>query len=697
MRTETEALAVTAPVNSYERAGELNYRPDIDGLRAIAVILVVAYHIGFSWAKAGFIGVDVFFVISGYLIGSMVYRDVRVGSFSILNFYRRRAKRILPALFAVLAFCYIAATLLLSPHETKVFAAEAIASLTSSSNIFYVWFTAGYFSPDTKLNPLLMTWSLGVEEQFYLLFPLLVLLFRKMSWRIQLTFFTSLALLSLAAYVFGITRYPAFTFFLLPTRAWELGTGVLLGIFEANRTSIPRSAPPFIRHGLGIVGLALIGAALLYPDHNSAFSGVAVLLSVGGASSLIGARRSLINRLLSFKPMRAIGLISYSWYLWHWPLLSFARIACVQDLRIPVATFIGIASLALAVASFKFVEQPFRRSATPATPLLKRYASLTLAMMALPVALLASHGLPERSRRAEDLDMAAANLGADKCMIQSPATHLRLAAQCGFTGAGPALALVGDSHAAALTSALREAATQSNYRLLEFTKGFCTPIGAPPDKPQIGQECAIFNRELEDYVEKDPSVRAVFLAGYWRSLFLPPSHCSTSQPASETQGMPLADRERYILLSHQIQSLIARLVKDGKIVYLVQDSPHFDFDPMRTMRTDVIEPRRALARLLGDDSFSSFSGAAPDCSSPGDSEARQLISDAAEWHSEVRLVDLHSTLCSAYLCRFTSGDQIFFIDNNHLSLLGARIGLSGLELPDMASFNNRSDGARPSQ
>lgn len=684
-----------APIDSHPPRGEaekLEYRPDIDGLRAVAVILVVAYHVGFSWAKAGFIGVDVFFVISGYLIGSMVYRDVRAGRFSILSFYRRRAKRILPALFAVLAFCYIAATLLLSPHETRVFAVEAIATLTSSSNIFYTWLTSGYFSADTKLNPLLMTWSLGVEEQFYLLFPLLVLLLRKLKPRIQLLSFALLALLSFAASVLGSTRYPTLTFFLLPARAWELGAGVLLGVVEANRPSTGNSVAPFIRHGLGFVGLMLIGAALLYPDRNSTFLGLPWLLPVTGALLLIGIRRSFVNRLLSFAPMRAIGLVSYSWYLWHWPLLSFARIACRQEINLGAASLLAMASLGIAAAAFKFLEQPLRRSTTPAAALLTRYAGITAAMMVVPMALFATHGLPQRNRSAETLDMASANLGKDECMIQSPAAHPRITAQCGFTGAGPAVALVGDSHAAALASALREAASQSNLRLLEFTKGFCTPIGAPPDQPQIGQECAVFNRELEGYIGKDPSIRAVFLVGYWRLLFLRPGECSINGPATQTQDVQLFDKERYTLLSHQIELLITRLEQAGKIVYLVQDSPHFSFDPMRIMRTELIEPRRALAGLLGDDPLPFHSGAAPDCNSPGDSDARALIAGEADQHPTVRLIDLHGALCDTSSCRFRSGDQTLFVDSNHLSFRGAEIALSGLRLPDTPDLKNRGNG-----
>jgi peptidoglycan/LPS O-acetylase OafA/YrhL len=692
MHADAEVLVANAPSGLRQQVKELDYRPDIDGLRAVAVILVVAYHVGFSWARAGFVGVDIFFVISGYLIGSMVYRDVRAGRFSILGFYRRRAKRILPALFVVLVFSYFAATLLLSPHETRVFAAESIAALASSSNIFYSHLTSGYFSPDTKLNPLLMTWSLGVEEQFYLLFPLTMLLVRKRGWRTQLVFFALLAALSLAACGLGAARFPTYTFFLLPARAWELGAGVLLGIVEANRAPARRPAPAFLHHGLGIAGLVLLTMALVFINHSPASLGAPGLLPVAGVVLLIEARRGFANRLLALAPMRAIGLVSYSWYLWHWPLLSFARIVCRQEPGTTVAALIGLASFGIAALSFRFVEQPLRRSTTPAGPLLVRYAALTLAMMMPPLALFASQGLPQRNRSAALLDRTDANLGADKCMIQSPAMHPMLTAACGLTGTGPALALVGDSHGAALAGALREVAAQSGYRLFEFTKGFCTPAGSPLDKPEVGRECAVFNREAEDYIEKEPSIRAVFIVGYWRLLFLNPSECTDRRAGAQALRFHTTDQQLYALHSRQIADTLARLEASGKTVYLVEDNPHFSFDPVRVMRTELIEPRRLLAQALGDDAAPFHDGTAQECAFPGDAAARSLIQAAAASDSRARVVDLHWPFCSASSCRFEGDGETFFIDNNHLSLRGAEIALAGLHLPEEEEVRKQRGG-----
>jgi peptidoglycan/LPS O-acetylase OafA/YrhL len=664
-------------------ARKFEYRAEIDGLRAIAVAAVVAYHIEFPWAKGGFIGVDVFFAISGYLIGSMLYRDIQEGNFSMLKFYRRRAKRILPALFVVLAFAYLAATLLLSPHETRVFSVEALSALFSSSNIFYAWRSGGYFSPASKLSPLLMTWSLGVEEQFYILIPVLMFLLRKQSQARQFAVLGLLSILSFAASAFGARHFPAFAFFWLPTRAWELASGVLVGIAETNRPVLATTTPSVLRHGLGILGLALIGGSIIAPNHDGALAAFMGLVPVSGALMVIGTKSGIAHRLLSFQPMRSVGLVSYSWYLWHWPLLSFARIACRGELRTEAGVLIGIISFAVAVVSFRYVESPFRASTTTAPLLLKRYAVATLAMMALPIALFASQGLPQRNRIAQNLDMATASLGSDMCMVESPVSHPRLTASCVPKGEGYSIAVIGDSHAAALADALRQVAAMSNYRLIEFTKGFCTAIGAPPDKPLVGSECADFNLDFRDYIERDRSVRAVVLAGYWSLLFAPMSPCSVGQEPLARWQVSAKDKEQYAFLATQLDTLLDSIEKAGKIVYLVQDNPHFSFDPMRLMRTEVIEPRRALAGMLGDDPNSYIGGKAPECNSVEDLDARKLIFDGAARHPKVRLVDLHNALCSLSACEFALRDEILFMDNNHLSLRGAQVALQGLDFSGM--------------
>ena len=317
----------------------IKYRPDIDGLRALAVISVLAYHCAPSWVKGGYIGVDVFFVISGYLIGALVYKEIRAGSFSIAEFYKRRAKRILPALFGVLIFCYVAGLLMLSPWELQMFSREAFASITSSSN-FYFWRSVHYFHPDAWQRPLLMTWSLGVEEQFYIVFPLLMISLHGKRWRAQLCGIGAVAMLSLAASGWAAQHYPWFEFYMLPTRAWELAAGVLLAVYEANRLREKRSLPLPATHGISLLGVGLI----LVADVETLSGEAGRLLGVAGALLVIVSRDGIANRLLSCRPIVFIGLVSYSWYLWHWPMFSFAHIASSSDISVRAGIAIGLLS-----------------------------------------------------------------------------------------------------------------------------------------------------------------------------------------------------------------------------------------------------------------------------------------------------------------------------------------------------------------
>ena len=286
------------------------YRADIDGLRAIAVLSVVAYHVGLPPFSGGFVGVDIFFVISGYLIGGIVEREMRAGIFSFAGFYARRARRLLPALAGVLLFSYGAAALLLAPSETIDYAKSAIATIFAASNILF-WKGGGYFSPAAELNPLLMTWSLGVEEQFYIFFPIvLALLLRLRGQRV----FVGLAVLSaasLALSVWAVRHAPTGAFYLLPARAWELGAGILLVLK-------PPRVGPALADGLGIAGLALLLVPIFGYDAHTSFPGLTAVPPVLGTVLLIAVPQSRINRfVLSAPPLVLLGLISYSWYLWH--------------------------------------------------------------------------------------------------------------------------------------------------------------------------------------------------------------------------------------------------------------------------------------------------------------------------------------------------------------------------------------------
>ena len=363
----------------------LKYRPEIDGLRAVAVVPVILYHAGASAFSGGYVGVDVFFVISGYLIASILVSDLETDRFSIWRFYERRIRRILPALFVVLLFCWGGAWFWMTPGQGIDTARTIVAAVAFASNIYF-WLVADYFAPDTALNPMLHTWSLAVEEQFYLVFPAFLWLVWKrggLRWAWRATVIVSA--ISLACAVWASQALPVANFYLMPSRAWELGAGALCGYMLGKRTLPGRDGP-------ALLGVAMILGAVVGFNSGTPFPSLYALLPVVGTVLVIlyGSGETLVGRVLSLRPFVAIGLVSYSAYLWHQPLMAFARVRDAANSP-AFSTMLALAALSfvLAALTWRFVEQPFRRRGSP---WLKQRRSVFLAGAAGSVVLLALAG-----------------------------------------------------------------------------------------------------------------------------------------------------------------------------------------------------------------------------------------------------------------------------------------------------------------
>ena len=335
----------------------MKYRPDIDGLRAIAVLPVVFYHAGLAGFSGGFVGVDVFFVISGYLITGILWREIAQGDFSILRFYERRARRILPALFAVILFSAVGAVLILTPEELSNFAMSVIGSTFFVQN-FVLYAQAGYFDAASETKPLLHIWSLAVEEQFYIFFPLALLAAaRWMPRRGVLILLALTAVVSFGLSVWLMERSPAFNFYMLPLRAWELLAGSLLAIAGTAAVAGQSRA----RDTVSVLGLLAILLPVHFYSIDTPFPGYTAAPAVLGATALIWAGpHSVVGRLLAWRPLVFIGLISYSLYLWHWPLIAFHALIFPGETQLAHGLLLVALSLVLAVASWRFVERPFR-------------------------------------------------------------------------------------------------------------------------------------------------------------------------------------------------------------------------------------------------------------------------------------------------------------------------------------------------
>jgi peptidoglycan/LPS O-acetylase OafA/YrhL len=380
----------------------LKYRPEIDGLRAIAVFTVILYHAEFIfWGhnlfKGGFVGVDIFFVISGYLITSIILRELSEGKFSFTRFYERRARRILPALFTVMLVSIPFSYYTMLPKAVKEYAGSILSALSFVSNIWF-WREDSYWATPSTLKPFLHTWSLSVEEQFYVFFPIILLLVYKFAHRYMMAIFIVVFLCSLELSHFGSAHFPKATFFLLPTRAWELLAGAILAKLEIEKGRISLR---LLEICMPTIGLLMICSAIVLFRSEMRHPSFVTLLPVLGTMLLIWfcKKGELVSDILASKPFVAVGLISYSLYLWHYPIFAFARIKYETITQYDKIGLI-ILSIGLSLLTYFLIERPFRRSVRISL----RFLTFSLTSGAILIALPLGYGLKNDGlwRRFED-------------------------------------------------------------------------------------------------------------------------------------------------------------------------------------------------------------------------------------------------------------------------------------------------------
>jgi peptidoglycan/LPS O-acetylase OafA/YrhL len=463
-----------------DRPTGLAYRREIDGLRAVAVVPVILFHAGFSAFSGGFVGVDVFFVISGYLITSLILTEKQAGSFSLLRFYERRARRILPALFLVVLFCLPFAWLWLLPADMEEFSQSLLAVATFSSNIFF-WRQSGYFDTAVELKPLLHTWSLAIEEQYYLLFPVLLLAAWRLGRRFMVGMLAALALASLALAQWGAFNRPTATFYLLPTRGWELLLGALAALYlmtSRGPTSPGPTSPGPAKAGirmpadqaLSLGGLASVALAIALFDGATPFPSLYALLPTAGTVLVIlfATPQTIVGRILAAPILVRVGLISYSAYLWHQPLFSFAWHRSGSEPGAGLLVLLAAVSVVLAFVTWKFVETPCRDR--------KRLGRVGFfSLLAGGCGIILAFGLPGSvdgyaARYALDAEVSYPKELRDRYVFERM-HQLNLA---DFSGSARAKVLVvGDSFAGDLTNALFESglASRAEISTYEISKG----------------------------------------------------------------------------------------------------------------------------------------------------------------------------------------------------------------------------------
>jgi len=610
----------------------MNYRREIDGLRAIAVLPVILFHAGFQTFSGGFVGVDIFFVISGYLITSIILAEMEDGTFTVANFYERRARRILPALFVLMALCLPFAWLWLLPQDMMSFSQSLVAVTAFASNILF-WRTSGYFDTAAELKPLLHTWSLAVEEQYYLLFPLFVIF----TWRFGKTWILkslfAVFIISLAAAHWGATTHPIFTFFLLPTRGWELLSGGFIAFyFSLGHKQLSHNR----LNELGsLIGVALIAYSIFLFDSTTPFPSLYALVPTVGAALIIffTTPQTITGKLLGSQLFVGVGLISYSAYLYHQPLLAFAKHRSVDE---PSSLLIGLlvaATFVLAYFSWRFVEAPFRNKQRINRKQVFKFcilASLTFALLGL-----IGHFTKVLENMRNLPSLHEGDVGhidfhkyvADKyyeCTPKSIANEALnwegyLRCNQSKKSSEVEIVLLGDSHAEHLFLGLADALPQKN---ISFYIKSSIPFVGNSDFENIYKNIA-----------NSKSIQVVFLTMHWKGR-------SSQIPRNST-------------LEFELTNSINFLKSNGKKVYLLDDVPTFPFPPEKCkfgLRICEI-PKSNITKY--EQQYTS-----------------KLEKVAAQ--TGVKILKLRDYFCDDLKCSMLKNSNLLYRDDNHLNILGSQ-------------------------
>jgi peptidoglycan/LPS O-acetylase OafA/YrhL len=501
----------------------VEYRKEIDGLRAVAVIPVILFHAGFPQFSGGFVGVDVFFVISGYLITTIILSEKEKGIFSLVKFYERRARRIIPALFFVMLFSTIFSWAWLPPSHMEDFSQSLVAVSVFSSNILF-WKESGYWGVENELKPLLHTWSLAVEEQFYLLFPIFLMLMWRFRKRWLLGAFLIIAIGSLSLSHWAAFNNPTANFFLLTTRGWELGIGVGVAFYFLYRKQVVSSFSRYSVVGelLSLLGLVLIGYAVIGFDENTPFPSLYALVPTIGAALIIifSTKNTLVGKVLGSRLPLSIGLISYSAYLWHQPLFAFARHRSLQELTPMLLFVLSLASLLLAYISWKYVEAPFRKHGNYSRKQIFLFTAIgSIFFISFGIIGHYTNGYKFRlDDMLAELVKTSENEGSFATLCERYKKSLfHDKDYCVLVPNDSKYAfLYGDSHAQSLMSEAKKAFEKTDIGLLYASANACPPVKDVyrADSP-IQRACYEQNNEVYDYIMGNPEIEFVILAARW--------------------------------------------------------------------------------------------------------------------------------------------------------------------------------------
>lgn len=655
----------------------MKYRREIDGLRAVAVLPVILFHAGFNAFAGGFVGVDVFFVISGYLITTIILSDMRDDKFSIATFYERRARRILPVLFFVMLCCLPFAWLWLAPKHLEDFCQSLTAVSLFSSN-FLFWKESGYFATTAELKPLLHTWSLAVEEQYYVLFPLFLMFLWRLRKRWIFASLLVVAGVSLALAQFGSHYYPSPTFFLLHTRCWELAIGALIAfyfLYKEHQLAVVKSNK-LVNELFGFVGLALILYGIFFFDKVTPFPSLYALAPTVGTGLIIvfSAPDTVVGRLLGAKLMVGVGLISYSTYLWHQPLFVFARHQSVADPSVELLLGLSGLSLLLAYLSWRFVEIPFRNKQVFNRKKIFIF-SVFGSIFFLVVGTLGAYkeGFPERYGFCDELlNSFSRSVPTEPCFGRSQIhTADDWYCELGVESVEPSYVLFGDSHVLSLFDAFNSASTAVGVSGVFAGASGCTPfLGVHAlRKDQNDKNCYALNNRVFNFVV-DHNIKDLYLVARW-TYYTDGDHSGSglSYIALDTEAEKNQTNSREAF-EYGFKYTMAEYEKHGVRVHLIQQVPQQTIEPVQVYQQAYMFDGKGRTQVLDELSVSRDQH----------QQLNKYVTSVFGANPYAHIVNFDHLLCGDKHCPVGTEELSYYFDDDHLSVVGAQRLVPEIEL-----------------
>jgi peptidoglycan/LPS O-acetylase OafA/YrhL len=650
----------------------MQYRKEIDGLRAIAVFSVIFYHAGYSFFGGGYIGVDIFFVISGYLITSIILKDISNKSFKLIKFYERRIRRIIPALFFVVFVVTVFSLLWLLPDQLRSYA-KSLASIPLFSSNFIFFLEGGYFDVSAKIKPLFHTWSLGIEEQFYLLYPFFLLAIWKKNKKILA--FVFVLLVSLLISHWWSIVYPHAAYLLLPSRIWEFFIGGMVSIYGSSSFVKKTRNIQGVSQIMSVFGLWLIVYAVYNFNENTIFPGGSALIPVTGTALIIlfATENTFVAKLISNKIFVGIGLISYSLYLWHQPIFSFFRILYNENPNDLEKIFLISLTMVLSYATWKYIEKPFRYGKLFSKKVIVLSIALpSLFFLTLGFYIYSTNGIGKLYSSSALIDLYQTKTILDtRCHAndRKSAEEIQLGEACKFGNEviPSEFAILGDSHASTLFKYLDEIYSERGA-FVGISNGNCPPLLNEFKLKDLSEkDCVEVNKASLEFISQQDSIKKVVLYAEWSNYT--EGYRIDSKGGEVNYGLAESKHDKAnnlgdnaFIFKKSLFKTVSFLKKSGKEVIIIKSSPEFKEKVMDAIARQIIDKT--------DDKLRTY----PQISLQEYDKRNHKVEEIFSQIPGVDFLNSKNLFCSKNGCPSIDQNQnILFSDTNHLTYNGSKV------------------------